>query len=136
MVNYNWFAWKLACMWRTYRKCNPMVGLSKYEFNNKLLGDATFFRITLGVTYTQPRFLNSLRILTNLPLDYIIFIYFSCLQNFMWSKINSHVINQLSKFKFSWYKITHKRWDLRSNSKLHPICMKIGMHVTSGVTWT
>ena len=70
-------------MLRTCRKCDPMVGLSKYEFNNKLLGDATFFRITLGVTYTQPRFLNSLRILTNLPLDYIIFIYFSCLQNFM-----------------------------------------------------
>ena len=50
MVNYTRFALKLACMLRTYRKCNPMVGLSKYEFNKMLLGDATFFRITSGVT--------------------------------------------------------------------------------------
>ena len=54
MVNYTRFAWTLACMERTYRKCNPMVGLSKFEFNNKLLGDRTFFRITSGVTWTQP----------------------------------------------------------------------------------
>ena len=54
MVNYTWFAWKLACKLRTYKKCNPMVGLSKYEYNNKLLGDVTFFRITSGVTWTQP----------------------------------------------------------------------------------
>ena len=44
-------AWKLACMLRTYRTCNPMVG--KYEFNNKLLGGVTFFRVTSGVTWTQ-----------------------------------------------------------------------------------
>ena len=50
MVNYIQLAWKLACMLRTYRTCNPMVGFSKYEFNNKLLGDVTFFRITSGVT--------------------------------------------------------------------------------------
>ena len=53
MIYYTWFAWKLACMLcmlRTYIKCNPMVGLSKYEFNNKLLGSVTFFRITSGVT--------------------------------------------------------------------------------------
>ena len=31
-----------------------MVGLSKFEFNNKLLGDGTFFRITSGVAWTQP----------------------------------------------------------------------------------
>ena len=30
-------------MLRTYGKCNPRVGLSKYEFNNKLLGGVTFF---------------------------------------------------------------------------------------------
>ena len=54
MVNYTRFAWKLACMLRTYRKCNPLVGLSKYEFNNKLLTAVTFFRITSGVTWTQP----------------------------------------------------------------------------------
>ena len=41
---------KLACMLRTYRKCNPTVGFSKYEFNNKLLGDVTFFRVMSGVT--------------------------------------------------------------------------------------
>ena len=43
-------AWKLACMLRIYRVCNPMVGFSKYEFNNKLLGLVTLFRVTLGVT--------------------------------------------------------------------------------------
>ena len=43
-------ALKLACMLRTYRTNNPIVGVSKYEFNNKLLGDVTFFRITSGVT--------------------------------------------------------------------------------------
>ena len=31
-----------------------MVGFWKYEFNNKLLGGVTFFRVTLGVTWTQP----------------------------------------------------------------------------------
>ena len=31
-----------------------MVEFSKYEFNNKLLGGVTFFRITFGVTWTQP----------------------------------------------------------------------------------
>ena len=49
MVNYI----QLACILRTYRACNPIVGFSKYEFNNKLLGGVTFFRITLGVTWTQ-----------------------------------------------------------------------------------
>ena len=31
-----------------------MVGFSKYEFYNKLLGGVTLFRITLGITWTQP----------------------------------------------------------------------------------
>ena len=53
MVNYIRFAWKLACMLRPYRTCNPMVGFSKYEFNNKLLGDVTILRITTCVTWTQ-----------------------------------------------------------------------------------
>ena len=51
---YIWLAWKLACMLRPYRKCNPTVEFSKYEFNNKLLGGVTFFRVTSGVTRTQP----------------------------------------------------------------------------------
>ena len=54
MVNYIRLAWKLACMLRTYRTCNPTVGFSKYEFNNKLLDGVIFFRITSGVTWTQP----------------------------------------------------------------------------------
>ena len=54
MVNYTWLAWKLACMLRTYRTCNPTVGFSKYEFNNKLLDGVTFFKVTSGVTWTQP----------------------------------------------------------------------------------
>ena len=53
MVNYVQLAWKLACMLRTYRTCNPMVGFSKYEFNYKLLGDVAFFRVTILVTWTQ-----------------------------------------------------------------------------------
>ena len=36
MVNYIWLAWKLTCMLRTYRECDPTVGFSKYQFNNKL----------------------------------------------------------------------------------------------------
>ena len=45
-------AWKLACMLRTYRSCNPTVEFSKYEFNNKLLDGVTVFRVTSGVTGT------------------------------------------------------------------------------------
>ena len=41
-------------MLRTYIKFDPMVGFSKYEFNNKLLVGVTFFRVTLGITWTQP----------------------------------------------------------------------------------
>ena len=41
-------------MLRPYRTCNPMIGFSKYEFNNKLLDGVTFFRVTLGVTWTKP----------------------------------------------------------------------------------
>ena len=54
MVIYTLLAWKLACMLRTYRTCNPMVRFSKYEFNNKLLGDVTFFRVTSCITWTKP----------------------------------------------------------------------------------
>ena len=43
-------AWKLVCMLRAYRKCNPTVGFWKYEFNDKLLGGVTFFRVTSSVT--------------------------------------------------------------------------------------
>ena len=53
MVNYIWLAWKLACMLRSYRTCNPTVGVSKYDINNKLLGGVTFFRITSSVNCTQ-----------------------------------------------------------------------------------
>ena len=53
MVNYIWLAWKLACMLRLYRTCNPTVGFSKYEFNNKLLGDVTIFRITWVMNFTS-----------------------------------------------------------------------------------
>ena len=54
MVNYIRLAWKLACMLRTYRTCNPTVEFSKYEFNNKLLVGVAFFRVRLCVTWTQP----------------------------------------------------------------------------------
>ena len=54
MVNYIRLARKLAYMLRTYRTSNPTIGFSKYEFNNKLLVGVTFFRVTSGVTRTQP----------------------------------------------------------------------------------
>ena len=54
MVNYIWLAWKLACILRPYRTCNPTVGFSKYEFNNKLLGGVTFFKVTSSVNWSQP----------------------------------------------------------------------------------
>ena len=46
--------WKLACMLREHIKCDPTVGFSKYEFNNKLLGGVTFFRVLSSLTWTQP----------------------------------------------------------------------------------
>ena len=55
MVNYRlaWkLVWKLACMLRPYKTCNPTAGVSKYAFNNKLLGGVTFFRFTSGITWT------------------------------------------------------------------------------------
>ena len=54
IVNYIRLAWKLACVLRTYKICNSIVGFSKYEFNNKLLGSVTLFRVTQGVTWTKP----------------------------------------------------------------------------------
>ena len=48
MENYIRLAWELACMLRTYRKCDPTVGFSKCEFNNKLLVGVTFFRVTIS----------------------------------------------------------------------------------------
>ena len=53
MVNYIRLAWKLACMLRPYRTCNPTIGFPKYEFNKKLLSGVTFCRIMTGVTWTQ-----------------------------------------------------------------------------------
>ena len=46
-------AWLLACILTTYRTCNTTVGFSKYEFDKKLLGGVSFFRVTLSVTWTQ-----------------------------------------------------------------------------------
>ena len=54
MENYILLAWKLACMLRPYRTCNPTVTFSKYEFNNKLLDGVTFFKVTSCVTWVQP----------------------------------------------------------------------------------
>ena len=49
-----WSFWNFLSMLKTYKICNLTVGFLKYEFNNKLLGDATLLRVTLGVTWTQP----------------------------------------------------------------------------------
>ena len=37
-------------MLRTYRTCNSMEKILKYEFYIKILGGVTLFRITSGVT--------------------------------------------------------------------------------------
>ena len=37
-------------MLRIYKICNPMMKISKYEINNKLLDSVTLFRVTLCVT--------------------------------------------------------------------------------------
>ena len=54
MVHHIWLTWKLACILRTYITCYPTVGVSKYVLNNKLLGGVTYFRVTSGITWTQP----------------------------------------------------------------------------------
>ena len=43
LINYIQLKWKLACMLRTYKARNSTVRFLKYEFNNKLLGNVTFF---------------------------------------------------------------------------------------------
>ena len=50
IVNNIQLAWKLACMLKTYRTCNPTVKFPKYEFNNKLLSGVILLRVTQGVT--------------------------------------------------------------------------------------
>ena len=53
-------ACKLAYMLRTYRTCNSMVGFSKYEFYNKLLGGITLLRVTHFLKHY--RFIKDLKI--------------------------------------------------------------------------
>ena len=50
MVNIIQLTWKVACMLRTYKICNPMVRFSKYKFNDKLLSSVTLLKFTSGVT--------------------------------------------------------------------------------------
>ena len=59
MVNNIRLAWKLACMLKTYRIYNSTVRFSKYELYNKLLGCVTLFRVTLGITWTQPIYIHT-----------------------------------------------------------------------------
>ena len=54
MVNNIQLTWKLTWLLRTCRTCNSTVGFSTYEFYNNLLGGVTLFRVTPGVTWTQP----------------------------------------------------------------------------------
>ena len=53
MVNYIQMAWKLACILKLYRPCNPIIEFWKYEINNKLLDSVAFFRVMSGVTCIQ-----------------------------------------------------------------------------------
>ena len=52
MLNYTQLTWKLACMLKEYRSCDPMVGVSEYEYGNMLLGGVIFFRVTLDLLWT------------------------------------------------------------------------------------
>ena len=45
--------WKLAWILRSYWTCNSIVGFSKYEFYNKLLGGITLLRVTPYVTWQE-----------------------------------------------------------------------------------
>ena len=47
MVNNIWLAWKLACILRIYRTCNPTARFPKYEVNKKLFGSVILLRVTL-----------------------------------------------------------------------------------------
>ena len=78
MVNYIRLACKLACVLKTYRTRNSTVGFSKYEFNNKLSGGVILFRVTLGVTWTQP-YIYSLKFLVGKSLEVFIFWFLFCL---------------------------------------------------------
>ena len=49
----------LACMLRTYRTYNLIVGFSKYEFNNKLLSGITLLRVISGVTLSNVTLTNN-----------------------------------------------------------------------------
>ena len=76
MINNIQLTWKLAWLLRTYKTYNLMVSFSKHEFYNKLLGGVTLFRLTPGVILSNVTLLNNwMQILTNLPLNYIIFVY-------------------------------------------------------------
>ena len=76
MVNNIQLIRKMIWMLRTYRTCNPMVGFSKYEFYNRLLGGIILFRVTPGITWTQLLSLSlSLYIYIRLILDLIFMIY-------------------------------------------------------------
>ena len=52
VVNNFQLTWKLVWMLKTYRTCNSMVGFSKYEFFNKLLGGKILFRVIPNITWT------------------------------------------------------------------------------------
>ena len=76
MINNIQLTWKLAWLLRIYRTCNLTMRFSKYELYNKLLGGITLLRLTLCVLLSNVTPLNNwIQILTNLPLDYIIFVY-------------------------------------------------------------
>ena len=46
IVIYILLEWNLECKLRTNRKCNLMVGFSKYKFNKKLLSGLTLNNVT------------------------------------------------------------------------------------------
>ena len=56
-----------------------MVGFSKYEFNNKLLGDVILLRVTLGVTWTRPYI-------------YIYIYIYVCVYVYVWNEFKSHLV--------------------------------------------
>ena len=60
-------------MLKTYRTYNSTIRFSKYEFYNKKLGGVTLFRVTPGVTWTQPIYIYIyILIVEVIPITFII----------------------------------------------------------------
>ena len=105
MVNYIWLAWKFTYMLKTYKTYNLMVGFSKYEFYNKLLGGIILLRVALNITCIQLLYIyiyiwvyTATRVISKLTFPALLFIY---LFKGWDSKLNNFFTFQESNFKIN-----------------------------------